>query len=310
VTGRTVQVASTPLAPDARDASIYVRDLGSGRPLVFLHGGWGYSIYPFGRQIAALEPRYRILIPDRSGYGRSQAIAAQPPDFHARAALETFAVLDALELKRAVLWGHSDGAVIALRMALMSPDRVDAVIAEATHYYRRKPGSRLFFETMRDAPDALGERVAATLQAEHGSRWRHLMQINGAAWLQIAADAPTDTADLYDSRLPQLAPPTLLVHGARDPRTEPGELDRLIAAIGHSPRVLLLEQGGHSPHSENATADAVTEAAAAFLANQARDFGSGATVASQRYHDPDVDSARLSDNGITGHVPPARGSRS
>ena len=45
-----------------------------------------------------------------------------------RAAEETVALLDALGIDRAMLWGHSDGAVIALRMAIHSPKRVAAVV--------------------------------------------------------------------------------------------------------------------------------------------------------------------------------------
>jgi pimeloyl-ACP methyl ester carboxylesterase len=62
-----------------------------------------------------------------------------------------------------------------------------------------------------------------------------------------------------------------LLHGARDPRTEPGELDALRMALESGGRrettFAILDEGGHSPHSEHATADEVTEAAATFLAS-------------------------------------------
>lgn len=264
---RFVHLKASPLAPGKSRIPIYVRDAGRGQPLVFLHGGWGYSIYPFDRQLDAFVCRHRIVIPDRTGYGRSGPLDRQRPDFHQRAADETFAVLDALGVERAVLWGHSDGAVIALRMALSVPARAAAVVAEACHFYRRKPRSRMFFETMRDRPDDLGARAVAVLQQEHGNRWRALISTNGAAWLQIADEALSDTADLYDGRLPELNAPGPILHGAKDPRTEPGEVEAFIRALCNAPRVdvRILEQGGHSPHHERATADAVTDSARAFL---------------------------------------------
>ena len=73
----------------AGPARVYYRDTGAGPPLVFLHGGWGYEVYPFDRQVEALGGKYRILIPDRAGYGRSPRIASLPADFHRRAARET-----------------------------------------------------------------------------------------------------------------------------------------------------------------------------------------------------------------------------
>lgn len=261
---RFVTLAASPLADGATPVRIRYRDVGAGAPLVVLHGGWGYDIYPFDRQVAVLSSRHRIVIPDRTGYGQSGALDVQRPDFHQRAAEETLAVLDALALDRPVVWGHSDGAVIALRLGLMAPERIRGIIGEATHVFRRKPGSRAFFETMRDAPDDLGDRVAATLQRDHGDRWRTLIRTNGVAWLQIAG-APSATADLYDGRLPELRVPALVIHGARDPRTEPGELDALCAAIPDV-RCERLAEAGHSPHSERATADTVTQIAGAWIA--------------------------------------------
>ena len=266
---RFVSLDGSPLAPGRSPVRIRVREFGSGDALMFLHGGWGYAIYPFDGEIARLERSYRILVPDRTGYGQSESIDRQLPDFHGRAAAESLSVLDVLGVDRAVLWGHSDGAVIALRMALTAPHRVAAVIAEATHFFRRKPGSRTFFETMRDAPDSLGSRVAAVLEQEHGARWRSLIKTNGAAWLQIADEARSPAADLYDGQLPHIRVPTLVVHGSKDPRTEPGELDALASALGHAPRLefAVSEPAGHSPHSERDSADAVTNAALGFLSN-------------------------------------------
>ena len=266
---RFVSLDGSPLVPGRSPVRIRVREFGSGDALMFLHGGWGYAIYPFDRQIARFERLHRVYVPDRTGYGQSEAIDRQVPDFHDRAARESFNVLDVLGVERAVLWGHSDGAVIALRMALKAPRRVAAVIAEATHFFRRKPRSRAFFETMRDAPDSLGARVATVLSQEHGARWRSLIQTNGAAWLQIADEARSPAADLYDGQLRHLRVPILVVHGAKDPRTEPGELDALASALSHAPHLELtiLEAAGHSPHSERESADAVTNAALGFLSS-------------------------------------------
>jgi hypothetical protein len=101
---------------------------------------------------------------------------------------------------------------------------------------------------MRDAPENLGERVVATLRREHGDRWRALISTNGAAWLQIADEAPSPDADLYHGRLDEVRAPVLLIHGARDPRTEPGEIAAMTAALGGAVyAVRMLPEGEHSP---------------------------------------------------------------
>ena len=262
-------LSSSALAPGVSPVRVHYRDAGAGRPIVILHGGWGYESYPFDHQIAALAPRHRVVVPDRTGYGGSGRLERQATNFHHRAAEETFAMITALGLERPIVWGHSDGAVIALLMGLADPDRLRGVIVEATHVFRRKPASREFFEMMMRNPDGLGERVTAVLAREHGDGWRELIRINGDAWLRIAQDETAPTGDLYDGRLSELRVPTLVIHGARDPRTEPGELDALRAALSRVAETLrhveILAEGGHSPHSERATADAVTRSAQAFL---------------------------------------------
>ena len=268
-----VDLHTSALAPGVSPVRIHYREVGAGPPIVILHGGWGYEIYPFDRQLAALSAGHCLVVPDRTGYGASRRLVRQEVDFHHRAAAETFAVIDALKLERPVLWGHSDGAVIALLMGLAAPERLSGLIAEATHVFRSKPASRAFFETMMDDPDGLGERVATVLAREHGDGWRDLIRTNGDAWLRIADERPTPEADLYGGRLPTLRLPTLVVHGRRDPRTEPGELDALRAAVPHA-TFEILPDGGHSPHSERATADEVTRAAQRFLSGVGRSSGS------------------------------------
>src|SRR5262249_14430914 len=152
MTDRVAMLAQSPLAPGASPVRIGYRESGDERsdpgvPVVILHGGWGAAIYPFDRQVPLLARRHRVVMPDRTGYGRSGTLGEQPVDFHRRAAGETLALLDAIGIDRAIVWGHSDGAVIALWLSIAAPGRVVSVIAEAAHFFRRKPRSREFFET-------------------------------------------------------------------------------------------------------------------------------------------------------------------
>ncbi len=262
-----ISIHESPLNPGISPVKIHYRDYGTGRPLVFLHGGWGYGIYPFDPQIQALAGQFRIIIPDRTGYGRSMRLETLPADFHQRAAVETLRLLEALGIEQPVLWGHSDGAVIAAMMGLRWPALFAGVILEAFHYYRFKPASREFFETMSGDPNGLGERISGILSSEHGEDyWRKIIVNNGRAWLELAEESSDPTRDIYDGKLSQLAAPTLFIHGSRDPRTEPDELEAMRRELPRA-RFEILEGAGHSPHSASSSADACARVAADFLAS-------------------------------------------
>ena len=247
----TLDLPQSQHAPGIKPVTIHYREFGRGRPLIILHGGWGYGVYPFDRQIAEREKRFRILIPDRSGYGHStRATGEMPLDFHRRAAFESISFLDALDIERAILWGHSDGAVIAAMIGLIAPERCACLILEAFHFLRRKPASRSFFEHFAAHPEDLGEDTRRLLAEDHGeANWQTVLRRNCAAWFRIADSVQRPDEDLYDGRLGELQVPTLFLHGSLDPRTEPGEMDRLRQAL---PRATMrfIASGKHSPHSE------------------------------------------------------------
>lgn len=260
-----VNISHSPLAPGVSPVLIHYREAGRGRPLLFLHGGWGYGIYPFDKQMEVFVGRHRIIIPDRSGYGRSARTEGDfPTDFHSRAAGETLSVIDALGVESAVLWGHSDGAVIAAMMGLLSPARFRGLILEAFHFYRAKASSRAFFESIAVNPVAVGEKACQCLALDHGEGWPEVIRRNGRAWLEIARQATRPKEDLFGGRLAELTVPTLFIHGSLDPRTEAGELDAVRESL---PKATfgVIEGGRHSPHSESGAADQCNRLAGEFL---------------------------------------------
>lgn len=265
----TIELETSPHAPGVRPVTIHYREFGKGRPLVFLHGGWGYRVYPFEAQIAAFESDHRILIPDRSGYGHSTHVDGEMPlDFHRRAGAETIAFLDRLGIERATLWGHSDGSVIAAMMGLAAPERCAGLILEAFHHLKNKPGSRGFFERFAEHPEDLGEETQRLLAEDHGdSDWQRVPRRNCGTWLRIADAAKRADEDLYDGRLGELRVPTLFLHGRLDPRTEPGEMERVGSVVPQA-EMRFVENGKHSPHSEQAASEECNKVVREFLATQ------------------------------------------
>jgi 3-oxoadipate enol-lactonase len=258
-------IKTSPLIPIVSPAEIYYRTEGEGESLLILHGGWGYGVYPFDRQVGVLRTQWKVIIPDRSGYGRSTRIVhGFPTDFHYLAATETLAFLDSLNVQRTAAWGHSDGAVIAAIMGIMAPDRISRLILESFHYYRAKNHSREFYEQLAYHPETLGESLCRKFEVEHGKEyWKTIISNQGKAWLDIGDKSISPDDDLYRGSLPRLLAPTLFIHGRHDPRTEPGELDAVRRAVQKCDMRIL--DAYHSPHSESATADLTTKIALEFL---------------------------------------------
>lgn len=253
----------SPVAPGQTPVRIHVRERGEGPAVVVLHGGWGYEAYPFDRVLSALAQRHRAVAPDRAGYGRSERVGELPDGFHRAMAEETVLTMDALGIEAAALWGHSDGAVVAAWAAILFPDRVRALVLEALHFFAHKPGSLEFFATGESSPERFGDGIVAALTRDHGDAWRDVLASGARAWLRILARGARGQADLYDGRLGGVRCPTLVLHGQRDPRTEPGEIEAALRAVP-SARLEMLD-AGHSPHTGSTAAVRCTQLGVEFL---------------------------------------------
>lgn len=111
---------------DVGDGSVFVATNGHGPPLILLHG-WTLDHRMWQPQLPALGARYRLIMPDRRGFGRSTA----PPDL-AREAGDIVRIADILKLDTFFLAGLSQGAGVALDVAVRFPDRVAAVALAGT----------------------------------------------------------------------------------------------------------------------------------------------------------------------------------
>jgi len=110
-------------------ARIWYASYGSGSPVILLHGGLGHS-GNWGYQVPALiRNGYRAVLIDSRGHGRSTRDAR--PFMYELMAADVLAVMDALHLEKAGLVGWSDGATIALILAMKAPTRVAGVYFSA-----------------------------------------------------------------------------------------------------------------------------------------------------------------------------------
>jgi pimeloyl-ACP methyl ester carboxylesterase len=106
---------------------IHYQQLGVGPDLVMVHGLTGNLAVWHLRIVPELTERFRVLTYDLRGHGHSDTPpSGYTPDDMAE---DLLALLDALEIERPLIAGHSYGADIALYHALRHPERVREVIA-------------------------------------------------------------------------------------------------------------------------------------------------------------------------------------
>ncbi len=98
-------------------------DVGSGPPLILLHAGiadrtmWAEHLQPLAN--AGL----RVLAVDLPGFGDAPVSAQQDAPWN-----DVLATMDALGIERATLVGNSLGGLVAQRVAVLAPERVQALV--------------------------------------------------------------------------------------------------------------------------------------------------------------------------------------
>ena len=165
-------------------ADIWVGVIGKGPPVLMLHGGLGSSDW-WGDQVPALAATHTVVLMDSRGQGRSTLGTA--PLTYERIGDDATFVLDALGIARADMVGWSDGAIVALDLAVRRPARVGRVVAFAgnirsdglttstgansalSQYVARAPAD---FRRLSPTPDAYAANKAAVQRMwAHGPEW-------------------------------------------------------------------------------------------------------------------------------------------
>ena len=103
-----------------------------GGPAVILLHGWPYDIHSFGEVIPRLASAgFRVIVPYARGYGSTTFLSSGTPRTGQPSALavDTIALMDALNIKQATVAGFDWGARTADIVAALWPDRVKGIVS-------------------------------------------------------------------------------------------------------------------------------------------------------------------------------------
>ena len=236
---------------------IFYRVEGEGEPLLLLHG-----LMVTGRMfdplIELLRSRFRMLVPDLRGHGKSGDLAG-PYDVAALAA-DLDAVMAESGLDRAAVLGYSHGGAVAQQFAHTRPASVGKLTLACTYACNvattkeRIEASVLVTLLRFVSPGTLGKLMireaerrkstdAIAITKEQAGWMGSLMAVNRAAPMRGAARGLIT----FDSRpwLNELKVPTVVVGAMHDAALPRYHFDMLVKGIPGA-RGRLLERAGHT----------------------------------------------------------------
>jgi pimeloyl-ACP methyl ester carboxylesterase len=228
---------------------------GTGTPILLLHEALGAATTwrDFPERLAT-RTGHPVVAWSRQGFGQSDPRPATPTrDYLHREAERIPPLLEALGLERAHLYGHSDGAAIALITAAMFPRHVASLVLEAPHVSVEAQTAAAII-VVRD------QYANGALRAKLARHHRDPDRVF-ANWADIWLD-PGFAGWNIEDLLPRVTAPLLLIQGKNDPYFSLGQLDR-IARVVPATRRLELADCGHAPYRERT--NPVLETTADFL---------------------------------------------
>ena len=169
--------------------NLYYEIYGIGKPLVLLHGNGG-SIDKHKDRINHYKLNYKVIIIDARAHGKS---GDQPIPLTFKLMTNDIAkLLKSLKLKPVLVWGQSDGGIIALMLAMDYPNLVEKVAAF---------GVNTKVEGIHDGLTKMLEKTIPTLKNEKIKKHYSLLR---------------DYPNIKNEDLKKITKPVLLMFGDRD----------------------------------------------------------------------------------------------
>ena len=233
---------------------IFSEDIGSGNPLVLVHGFLGSSEM-WSPQIKFFKDNFRVIVPALPGFGKSNNIASC--DSIECMAKTILSLLEKKEIKSFNLLGHSMGGMIVQEMTKLVNEKVLKLICYGTGPIGNIPGR---FETIDQSREKLkidgleitSKRIAKTwFIEEERAKYFHLCNQAGKQTSIEAADNGLIAMKNWNGvkNLKNIKNETLIVWGDQDKAYNFKQVETLNNNIPNS-NLKIVKGCSHNVHLE------------------------------------------------------------
>lgn len=222
-----------------------IDNFSDGPAIVFLHDSLGcIELWRDFPQKLAEMTKCNILVYDRLGYGKSEPMPTyeRPVNYMEIEADILNDILTQQNIDNAILFGHSDGATIALLTASKFPDKIKAVIAEAAHVFVEE----ITLKGIYEAKDAYkNTNLADRLAKYHGNKVDTLFKAWTETWTR------NDYRDWnIEHLLPNITCPILFIQGDTDEYGTLAQVEKTVTQVSGKAEKYIVPNVGHTPHKE------------------------------------------------------------
>jgi 3-oxoadipate enol-lactonase len=237
----------------ANGQTLWYEDTGGAGPAVIFSHGFLMDRDMFAANVAALVPAFRCVTWDQRGFGRTGPAGAAFTYWDS--ANDLLALMDHLAIPHATLVGMSQGGFIALRTALLAPERVAALVLIDTRAGIDAPEVIEAFAGLdtewqangaRNVKDQLADLLGVSHAPEH---WFPKWDAVGAAHLHHPIGALKDRDDITD-RLASITAPALVIHGDADKAIAFEHGAALFDALPNGDALVAVPGAGHASNMQ------------------------------------------------------------
>lgn len=230
---------------------IFYTDSGGDAPPVLFAHGFLMDHEMFAPQIEALSGEFRVIAWDARGFGNTE-FDGKPFDYWDNAR-DCLGLMDHLGLDRAVIGGMSQGGFCSLRVALLAPERVRALVLIDTQAGAEEPDKVELYGDMIDAWVNVGPgeelaRIIAGIIIDDpvlDDIWITKWKARDRTLLAEPGRCLLGRDDITD-RLAEITCPALVVHGTEDGAIDMELAERMAAGLSGCAGVVPIVGAAHA----------------------------------------------------------------